>query len=168
MSTLTDTPTTPATDSTARTARMANPATLLPDTITGVQHVFKALARSGAPAATLELVHLRVSQINGCGACVSAGNTKARKQGEDVERLLQLPAWRESGVFTPGERAALEVAEAATRLADTADAVTDEMWAGLRAHHDEEAVAGIIVMVGLANFFNRINTTVREPAGAWG
>ena len=149
-------------------ARMPNPATLLPDVVTGVQHIYKAMHRGGAPAATLELVHLRVSQINGCGACVHAGNNKARKQGEDVERLLQLAAWRESDAFTPGERAALEVAEAATRLADTPDAVGDELWAELNEHHDEKAVAGIILMVGLANFFNRINTTVREPAGAWG
>lgn len=150
-------------------ARMTNPATLLPDAVTGVQQIFKAMHRGGAPAATLELVHLRVSQINGCAACVHAGNANAQKAGETVDRLLQLATWRESDAFTPGERAALAVAEAATRLADTPDAVTDELWAELNAHHDEEAVAAIVLMVGLANFFNRINTTIREPAGAtWG
>jgi len=149
-------------------ARMTNPAALVPDAVTGVQHILRSLDQSGAPPATLELVHLRVSQINGCGACVHSGNSRAQQQGETVDRLLQLAAWRESDAFSPGERAALAVAEAATRLADTPDAVDDALWAELNAHHDEKAVAGIIVMVALANFFNRINTTIREPAGAWG
>lgn len=150
-------------------ARMPNPATLLPDATTGVQHIYKAMYRGGAPAATLELVHLRVSQINGCGACVHAGNTSAQKAGETVDRLLQLAAWRESDAFTPAERSALAVAEAATRLADAPDAVDDALWAELVAHHDEQAVSAIILMVALTNFFNRINTTIREPAGAtWG
>jgi AhpD family alkylhydroperoxidase len=150
-------------------ARMPNPATLLPDAVTGVQQIFKAMHRGGAPAATLELVHLRVSQINGCSACVHGGVANAQKAGETVDRLLMLATWRESDLFTPAERSALAVAEAATRLADTPEAVDDEMWAELNAHHDEKAVAAIILMVALTNFFNRINTTVREPAGAtWG
>jgi AhpD family alkylhydroperoxidase len=150
-------------------ARMTNPATLLPDATKGVQSIFKAMSSGGAPAATLELVHLRASQINGCSACVSAGTTSAQKAGETVERLLQLPAWRESDLFTPAERAALELTEVVTRLADTSDAVSDRLWTELNDHHDEKAVAAIILMVSLTNFFNRINTTVREPAGAtWG
>jgi AhpD family alkylhydroperoxidase len=150
-------------------ARMTFPATLMSDTATGVQHIFKAMSRGGAPDATLELIHLRVSQINGCSACVHGGMAKAQKAGETLDRLLQLATWRETDLFTPGERAALAVAEAATRLADTPEAVSDELWADLTAHHDEEAVAAIILMVGLTNFFNRINTTIREPAGAtWG
>ncbi len=150
-------------------ARMPSPATLLPDTVTGVQHIYKAMYQGGAPAATLELVHLRVSQINGCGACVFAGNASAQKAGESVDRLLQLAAWRESDAFSPAERAALAVAEAATRLADAPDAVSDELWADLTEHHDDRAVSAIILMVALTNFFNRINTTIREPAGTtWG
>lgn len=150
-------------------ARMTNPATLLPGAVSGVQQIFKAMYSGGAPAATLELVHLRISQINGCGACVHGSIAKAEKGEETIERLIQVAAWRESDAFTPGERAALAVAEAATRLADTPDAVSDELWAELTAHHDERAVAAILLMVGLTNLFNRINTTIREPAGAtWG
>ncbi len=147
-------------------ARMMNPAHLLPDVVPGVQQIYKAMYRGGAPAATLELVHLRVSQINGCSACVHGGMANAQKAGETVDRLLQLATWRETDLYTPAERAALAVAEAATRLADTPEAVTDALWADLTEHHDDKAVAAIIVMVGLTNFFNRINTTVREPAGA--
>jgi len=150
-------------------ARMTNPATLLPDATKGVQSIFKAMHSGGASATTLELVHLRASQINGCSACVSAGTASAQKAGETVERLLQLAAWRECDLFSPAERAALELTEAVTRLADRSDAVSDELWAEINDHHDEKAVAAIILMVSLTNFFNRINTTVREPAGAtWG
>jgi AhpD family alkylhydroperoxidase len=146
-------------------ARMPNPATLLPDAVTGVQQIFKAMHQGGAPAATLELVHLRVSQINGCSACVHGGVASAQKAGETVDRLLMVATWRESDLFTPAERAALAVAEAATRLADTPEAVTDELWADLTEHHDDKAVSAIILMVALTNFFNRINTTIRQPAG---
>lgn len=150
-------------------ARMPNPATVLPGTVTGVQQIFKAMDGGGASPTTLELIHLRVSQINGCSACVHGGTTNAQKAGETVDRLLMLATWRESDLYTPAERAALAVAEAATRLADTPEAVTDELWADLTEHHDTEAVSAIILMVALTNFFNRINTTVREPAGAtWG
>jgi alkylhydroperoxidase family enzyme len=90
----------------------------------------------------------------------------AQKAGETVDRLLMLATWRESDLYTPAERAALAVAEAATRLADTPEAVTDELWAGLTEHYDDKAIAAIIVMVAITNMFNRINTTVREPAGA--
>ena len=146
--------------------RMTNPATLLPDAVTGVQHIFKATHRGGADPALLELVHLRVSQINGCSACVHSGTANAQKAGETVDRLMMLATWRESDLYSPAERAALAVAEASTRLADTPEAVSDALWADLVAHHDEKAVAAIILMVALTNFFNRINTTVREPAGA--
>lgn len=150
-------------------ARMPNPATLLPDTVGGVQQIFKAMHGGGAPAALMELVHLRVSQINGCSACVHGGVHNAQKAGETLDRLLMLATWRESDLYTPPERAALAVAEAATRLADTPEAVTDELWADLVEHHDDKAVSAIILMVALTNFFNRINTTIREPAGAtWG
>ncbi|HEX7134754.1 MAG TPA: carboxymuconolactone decarboxylase family protein [Iamia sp.] len=147
-------------------ARMPNPATLLPDAVTGVQQILKAVHRGGAPAATLELVHLRVSQINGCSACVHGGMANAQKAGESIDRLLQLATWRETDLYTPAERAALAVAEAATRLADTPEAVDDDLWADLTDHYDDKAIAAIVVMVAMTNMFNRINTTVREPAGA--
>jgi AhpD family alkylhydroperoxidase len=86
-----------------------------------VDNIFKA-------ATTLELVHLRASRINGCSACVDSGVKSARKTGETDERLLQVVAWRESDLFTDAERAALAMTEAATRLADRPDTVTDEIW----------------------------------------
>lgn len=99
-------------------ARMKNPAMVLPDAMKGIQNIFKAMHQGGVPQATLELVHLRASQINSCGACVSGGIATAKKAGETDERLHQVAAWRESSLFTDAERAALALAEAATRLAD--------------------------------------------------
>jgi AhpD family alkylhydroperoxidase len=147
-------------------ARMKNPAMILPDAMTGIQNIYKAMHKGGVPATTLELVHLRASQINGCSACVDSGVKAAKKNGETDERLFQVVAWRESDLFTDAERAALTLTEAATRLADKPDAVTDEIWDEVADHYDEQQLAAIILMISLTNLFNRINTTIREPAGA--
>lgn len=148
------------------TARMTNPATILPDAMTGIQSIYKAIYSGGVLQATLELVHLRASQINGCSACVHAGVTSATKAGESTERLYAVAAWYESPLFDDAERAALALAEAATRLADRPGAVTDELWAEARRHYDDNQLAALILMIATTNFFNRINTTIKEPAGA--
>jgi AhpD family alkylhydroperoxidase len=145
---------------------MTNPATILPDAMTGIQSIYKAIYSGGVPQATLELVHLRASQINGCSACAHAGVTSATKAGESTERLHAVAAWYESPLFDDAERAALALAEAATRLADRPGAVTGELWAEARRHYDDKQLAGLVLMVATTNFFNRINTTVKEPAGA--
>jgi AhpD family alkylhydroperoxidase len=147
-------------------ARMTNPAMILPDATKGIQNIYKAIAQSGASGTTLELVHLRASQINGCAACVFGGIKSALKNGETDERLHQVVAWRESDLFTDAERAALALTEAATRLADRPDAVTDEIWDAAADHFDEKELSAIILMIALTNLFNRLNTTVRAPAGA--
>lgn len=146
-------------------ARMTNPAKVLPDTVAGVQGLFKAIHQGGVPKATLDLVHLRASQINGCGYCVDAGVTSAQKAGESVDRLLRVSAWRESDLFTDAERAALALTEAATRMADQVDPVSDAVWDDAADHFDEKALSAIILMIATTNFFNRINVTVRQPAG---
>lgn len=148
------------------TARMKNPAMVLPDAMKGINNLYKAMHQGGVPRTTLELVHLRASQINGCGACIDAGVQSARKAGETDDRLLVLAGWRDSDRFTATERAALALTEAATRLADRPDAVTDEIWDEAADHFDERQLSAIILMIATTNFFNRINTTVREPAGA--
>jgi AhpD family alkylhydroperoxidase len=146
------------------TARIQN-RTPQPDVTTGVQHLYKAAYASGVPAQTLELVHLRVSQINGCSACVNAGASGAAKAGVSSEKLLTVAAWYENPIFDDAERAALALAEAATRLSDRPGAVTDEIWAEAVRHYDEQQLGGLVLMVALSNFFNRINTTLRMPAG---
>src|SRR6478752_4729773 len=137
-----------------------------PDVTAGVQHLFKAVYAGGVPPPTLELVHLRASQINGCSACVDAGATSATKAGVSPEKLLILAAWYEDPRFDDAERAALALTEAATRLSDRPGAVTDEIWAEAARHHDEQQLQALVLMVAITNFFNRINTTLRIPAGA--
>jgi AhpD family alkylhydroperoxidase len=145
---------------------MQNPATILPDAVKGVQLLVKATGEGGVPKKTLELVHMRASQINGCSACVELGIAAAGRSGEALDRLVRLPAWRESDCFTDAERAALALTEAATRLADRPDSVTDEIWAEAASHYDEKALAAIILMVAMTNMFNRINTTIRLSAAS--
>lgn len=145
---------------------MKNPAVILPDAMTGIQNIYKAMYKGGVDATTMELVHLRASQINGCSACIFGGIDSAKKHGETDERLHQVVAWRESNLFTDAERAALAMTEAATRLADRPDAVTDEIWDAATDHFDEQQLAAIVLMIGLTNLFNRLNTTVRAQAGA--
>ena len=149
-------------------ARMKNPAMVLPEAMQPIQALNKAISRGGVPQATLELVHLRVSQVNGCSACVDAGARSAKKAGETDERLFAVAAWREAPYFTDAERAALALAEAATRLADRADPVPDEIWDEAADHYDERGLAALILMIGLTNLFNRLNATTRQVAGAWG
>ena len=151
------------------TARMKNPAYVLPDAMKGINAIFKATNSGGVAHETLELVHLRASQINGCGACVDAGARAATKAGETPERLWSLAAWREAPYYSDAERAALALTEAATRMADRPDSVTDAIWDEAADHFDEQGLSAIILMVALTNLFNRINVTIREPAGTtWG
>ena len=146
-------------------ARMTNPAKVLPDAVTGVQSLFKAIHQGGVPKATLDLVHLRASQINGCGYCVDAGVTNAQKSGESVDRLLRVVSWRESDLFTDADRAALALTEAATRMADQVDPVSDAVWDEAADHFDEKGLSAIILMIATTNFFNRLNVTIKQPAG---
>ncbi|WP_079031939.1 carboxymuconolactone decarboxylase family protein [Streptomyces specialis] len=149
------------------TARMKNPAVVLPDAMKGIQSIYKAMYRGGVSPRVLELVHLRASQINGCSACVFAGVAGARKHGETDERLHAVAAWREAPFFTGQERAALALTEAATRIADrSGKAVPDEVWDEAAGHFGAEQLSAVILMIGLTNLFNRVNTTIEEPAGA--
>jgi AhpD family alkylhydroperoxidase len=136
-----------------------------PEVMGAINALVKAAHSAGVAPATMELVHLRASQINGCSWCVNSGAHSAKANGETDERLFTVAAWRETDYFTDAERAALALTEAATRLADRPDAVSDEIWADAAKHYTEPELAAIILWVATTNFFNRINTTVRQPAG---
>jgi AhpD family alkylhydroperoxidase len=148
---------------------MKNPAMVLPDAMKTIQNLHKATSKGGVSLQTLELVHLRASQINGCSACVDSSARSAKKAGESDERLFAVVAWREAPYFTDAERAALALAEAATQLSDRADAVSDEIWEEAARHYNEQQLASLILWIATTNLFNRLNATIREPAGAtWG
>ncbi|MGW4346808.1 carboxymuconolactone decarboxylase family protein [Streptomyces sp. BBFR109] len=125
----------------------------------------KALKESSLPAATQELVALRVSQINGCAACLDMHTKEAAAAGETPVRLNLVAAWREATVFTEAERAALELAEEGTRVADGAGGVRDEVWARAAAHYDEEQLTALVIHVSVMNMVNRLNILTQQPAG---
>lgn len=85
-----------------------------------------------------------------------------------TERLAAVAAWREAPYFSPGERAALALAEAATRPADLPDPVSDEVWDAAATYFDEKQLAAIVLMISVTNLFNRLNATTRQIAGARG
>jgi AhpD family alkylhydroperoxidase len=125
----------------------------------------KALADSTLPAATQELVKLRASQINGCGFCTDMHTKDAAHAGETSTRLNLVAAWREATVFTDAERAALELTEQGTRIADAAGGVTDEAWTNAAKHYDEDQLAALVCFIAFMNTVNRVNVIVRQPAG---
>ena len=138
-----------------------------PDAVAGVQQIMKAIYTGGVPQETLELAHMRASQINGCNACIASGITNAERIGLSTERLLTLPAWRDSALYDDVERAALGLAEAMTRLADHPDVVTEEIWADAAEQFDDRALSALVSMIALTNFFNRVNTTLKVLPGSW-
>jgi AhpD family alkylhydroperoxidase len=125
----------------------------------------KVLEDSTLPAATRNLVLLRASQINGCGFCTDMHSKDAAAAGETSVRLNLVAAWREARVFTDAERAALELAEQGTRIADAAGGVSDEVWANAARHYDEDQLTALVALIGLINAFNRMNVMVQQPAG---
>lgn len=148
-------------------ARMKNPGLVL-NVNEPIQQIIAEIQGAGVEQATLDLVHMRASQINGCGWCVQYGARAMRKAGESEDRMATVAAWRDVPYFTDAERAALVLAEAATRLADRSDAVPDDIWDAAADHFDEKQLAAIVLMVAVTNFFNRINVTTRQVAGSWG
>ena len=127
----------------------------------------KAVTDAGLPHATLELVKIRASQINGCGFCTDMHTKDAAAAGETAVRLNLVAAWREATVFTEAERAALELTEQGTRLADASGGVSDDAWANAAQHYDEDQLVALISMIAVINAYNRINVINRQPAGAY-
>jgi AhpD family alkylhydroperoxidase len=149
-------------------ARMKNPAAIVPDAMAAIQALNAATRQGGVPPATLGLVHLRASQINGCSFCCDSGSRHAKASGETDERLFSVAAWREAPYFTDAERAALALTESVTRLSDRPDPVPDEIWDEAARHYDERGLAALILMIATTNVFNRLNVATRQMAGSWG
>jgi len=147
---------------------MTNPAYVLPDGMKGIASIFKAVNTGGLPQELQELVGLRASQINGASACVHAHSSNLIKADESADRITAVAAWRDTPFFTKAERAALELTEAVTRLADrSGDAVDDYLWDRITDHFDEGQVAALLLMIGMTNMFNRLNAAIKEPADAY-
>jgi AhpD family alkylhydroperoxidase len=125
------------------------------------------IAQSPLPKSTQELVGLRASQINGCGWCVDLHTKEAAAAGETAVRLSLVAAWREATVFTETERAALALAEEGTRLADAHHGVSDETWAQVRKHYDDDQIAALVSLIAMINAANRLGVIVRQKGGSY-
>jgi len=148
-------------------SRIKNPAGLLPDAMQALQALNSVAEKSGLSPTILGLVHLRVSQVNGCSVCVDLGWRQLKRAGEKDERLFAVSAWRDTPYFTNIERAALAVAEAATRIADRSDPVPDDVWNEAARHLSERELAALILSIALTNVWNRLNVATRQVAGEW-
>jgi AhpD family alkylhydroperoxidase len=125
----------------------------------------KTITDSTLPRSIQELVKIRASQINGCGMCLDMHTKDAAEAGETAQRLLLVAAWREATVYTEAERAALELTEEGTRLADAAGGVSDEVWAAAAKHFDDEQLGALVGLIALINTYNRLNVISQVPAG---
>ena len=148
-------------------ARIDNPAMTVPGALQALQGLGKAIGKADVPATTLQLVELRASQINGCSICADMHSRELRGLGEPDQRIFMVAAWREAPYFNDAERAALALAEAGTRLADSSDPVPDEVWEEAARHYDEQQLAALVLAIAAINAFNRINAITRQITGDW-
>jgi AhpD family alkylhydroperoxidase len=122
--------------------------------------VYGYVAQSGLPATLIDLVYLRVSQINGCAYCIDMHGRDLLKAEVPVEKILLVPVWGEAGsLFTEQEKAALKWAEAVTQVSDTH--VPDEAYAEARAAFTEKELADLTIAVGLMNAYNCLAISFR-------
>ena len=148
-------------------ARIDSPALTVPGALNALRGLADAANRAGIPEATLYLVELRASQINGCSICVDIHSRELKLAGERDERILSVAAWREAPYYTDAERAALALTEAATRIADRPDAVSDQLWDDVAQHYDEGQLAGLVIAIAAINAWNRLNAVTRQISGDW-
>jgi AhpD family alkylhydroperoxidase len=125
----------------------------------------KVVSDSALPAATRHLVEIRASQINGCAVCTDMHTKDAAHAGETSVRLNLVATWREGTVFTEAERAALELTEQGTRIADAAGGVTNEAWANASNHYNDDQLVALVSLIALINTWNRMNVITQQPAG---
>jgi AhpD family alkylhydroperoxidase len=147
-------------------SRMKNPVIVLPKAMQALLALGKAVEVESLPLVTRKLLELRASQINGCGVCVDMHARELKKAGESDERIFAVAAWRETPYFTDAERAALALTEAATRISDRADAVPDDIWQEARDNYSDEALAALMIEIGMINLWNRLNVINRQIVGA--
>jgi AhpD family alkylhydroperoxidase len=132
-----------------------------------IYNVSLAIEQSPLPKAIQNLVMLRASQINGCGWCLDFHSKEAAAAGEAALRLNLVAAWRHATVFTEAERAALALTEEGTRLADEHEGVSDETWAQVRKHYDEDQTAALVSLVAMINAANRLAVIVGQVGGSY-
>jgi AhpD family alkylhydroperoxidase len=149
------------------TPRMKSPALSIPGARQALLSIAKLTHDCDVPKETLELVQTRIGQLNGCSVCVDMHCRALKKHGTEDTKIFMLSAWRETPYYTDAERAALALAESVTRLCDATDAVPDDIWNEAAKHYSEKALGGLLLAIGMANFWNRLNVPTRQVTGPW-
>lgn len=127
--------------------------------------VYGYVLQSSLPATLVELVYLRVSQINNCAYCLDMHTRDLINKGQKIEKLALLQAWAEAGnIFDDRERAALAWAETVTRVAETN--VPDAAYAAARATFDERELVDLTIAISLMNAYNRMAISFRNTPQA--
>ncbi|MBM7788401.1 carboxymuconolactone decarboxylase family protein [Tenggerimyces flavus] len=134
-----------------------------PATYKAMVHLSTTVDRnsSSIPAPLLDLLRLRVSQLNGCAYCVDMHTTDALAAGESAARVAAVAVWREAPCFDDFERAVLAFAESLTKIADVEDRVPDELWAATGKHVGDTGLAELVMAVTTINAWNRICVATR-------
>jgi AhpD family alkylhydroperoxidase len=145
-------------------SRMKHPVYALPAALPALTALADAVKATGLAETTIELVNLRASQLNGCAWCLQMHASALRKAGQSDERIDTVAGWRDASFFTDAERAALALAEAETRLADSPDPVPDDVFAEASRHYDESQLAALILAIAQINLWNRLNVTTHHIA----
>jgi AhpD family alkylhydroperoxidase len=131
-----------------------------PELFRAFVHTETTIRKGPLDTTVRELVKIRASQMNGCLYCIDMHTHEALELGENVERIFQLVAWRESSLFSPAERAALAYTEAAT---ERPDGVSDEVWDAVTANFKPEETAYLVAQVAMINAWNRIAAPSHTP-----
>jgi len=136
-----------------------------PDGYKALGAVYVTLSKSGLPKQLVDLVYLRVSQINGCAYCLDMHSKDARAAGETEQRLYVLPAWREAPFYSERERAALAWAEALTALPARDQSVPDSLYEEASTQFDEKELVDLTLLVTMINTWNRLNIAAQPEVG---
>ncbi len=135
--------------------------TLAPDGLRALGSLYAYLGKSGLPTALVDLVYLRVSQINGCAFCINMHSHDLMKAGVPAQKLMLVSAWHEArGLFTPTEQAALQWAEAVTLIAGTG--VPDAVYQAAITVFTEKELVDLTLAIGLINSYNRLSISFRR------
>lgn len=141
---------------------MKQPVVLVPAAMQAMMALHAASMTGGVAKATMLMVYLRASQINGCSYCVDMHARDLKQTGEPDQRVFAIAAWRDAPFYSDAERAALELTEAVTRLADREDPVPDAIWNEAAKHYDEAGLASLLLAIASINVWNRLNVPTRQ------
>ncbi|MFD6973478.1 carboxymuconolactone decarboxylase family protein [Streptomyces sp. NPDC059949] len=143
------------------TPRMENPSLVVPGALQPLLDLTEVIGKVGVPQTTLDLVRLRVSQING------RVYTLADEAEQADARLPQVATWQTESCFTDAERSALTMAEAVTLMTDPQDMASDEVWEDSAKYYTDEQLGALVMHIGLVNFWNRVNVASSQEPAAW-